>query len=174
MQVAKAVSLGQVTEIWMKLSALLFPFLFLTRSNEVWVLDLEQWSWSKPPISGPSPHPRGGQSQVRIPALCWLSVSGEKRLLLGRLGFCRILVAFDLDVLQAAGTVDHCPVCPEEEMLPKGSIISFNADLNSWQDWSENHQWWCPETTFSLVIQYNIAALSIGRYQYRSNTISAC
>lgn len=36
------------------------------RSNEVWVLDLEQWSWSKPPISGPSPHPRGGQSQVRL------------------------------------------------------------------------------------------------------------
>lgn len=35
------------------------------RSNEVWVLDLEQWSWSKPPIAGPSPHPRGGQSQVR-------------------------------------------------------------------------------------------------------------
>ncbi|TNN85554.1 F-box only protein 42 [Liparis tanakae] len=33
-------------------------------SNEVWVLDLEQWSWSKPPISGPSPHPRGGQSQL--------------------------------------------------------------------------------------------------------------
>lgn len=36
------------------------------RSNEVWVLDLEQWSWSKPPIAGPSPHPRGGQSQVRL------------------------------------------------------------------------------------------------------------
>lgn len=35
------------------------------RSNEVWVLDLEQWSWSKPPVAGPSPHPRGGQSQVR-------------------------------------------------------------------------------------------------------------
>uniref|UniRef100_A0A674BVB1 F-box protein 42 n=1 Tax=Salmo trutta TaxID=8032 RepID=A0A674BVB1_SALTR len=33
-------------------------------SNEVWVLDLEQWSWSKPTISGPSPHPRGGQSQL--------------------------------------------------------------------------------------------------------------
>uniref|UniRef100_A0A672JGR5 F-box protein 42 n=1 Tax=Salarias fasciatus TaxID=181472 RepID=A0A672JGR5_SALFA len=26
----------------------------------------EQWSWSKPPISGPSPHPRGGQSQIVI------------------------------------------------------------------------------------------------------------
>ncbi|XP_024283585.1 F-box only protein 42 isoform X2 [Oncorhynchus tshawytscha] len=36
------------------------------RSNEVWVLDLEQWSWSKPTISGPSPHPRGGQSQIVI------------------------------------------------------------------------------------------------------------
>ncbi|KAG9353130.1 hypothetical protein JZ751_017706 [Albula glossodonta] len=35
-------------------------------SNEVWVLDLEQWSWSKPPITGPSPHPRGGQSQIVI------------------------------------------------------------------------------------------------------------
>ncbi|XP_066546887.1 F-box only protein 42 [Amia ocellicauda] len=35
-------------------------------SNEVWVLDLEQWSWSKPPIAGPSPHPRGGQSQIVI------------------------------------------------------------------------------------------------------------
>uniref|UniRef100_A0ABI7ZTF4 F-box domain-containing protein n=1 Tax=Felis catus TaxID=9685 RepID=A0ABI7ZTF4_FELCA len=33
-------------------------------SNDVWVLDLEQWAWSKPNISGPSPHPRGGQSQV--------------------------------------------------------------------------------------------------------------
>ncbi|XP_068018840.1 F-box only protein 42 isoform X3 [Melanerpes formicivorus] len=35
-------------------------------SNDVWVLDLEQWSWSKPNISGPSPHPRGGQSQIVI------------------------------------------------------------------------------------------------------------
>lgn len=35
-------------------------------SNEVWVLDLEQWSWSKPSITGPSPHPRGGQSQIVI------------------------------------------------------------------------------------------------------------
>lgn len=35
-------------------------------SNEVWVLDLEHWSWSKPLISGPSPHPRGGQSQIVI------------------------------------------------------------------------------------------------------------
>lgn len=35
-------------------------------SNEVWILDLEQWSWSKPPISGPCPHPRGGQSQIVI------------------------------------------------------------------------------------------------------------
>ena len=34
------------------------------RSSDVWVLDLEQWAWSKPSISGPSPHPRGGQSQV--------------------------------------------------------------------------------------------------------------
>ncbi|XP_066190543.1 F-box only protein 42 isoform X2 [Sylvia atricapilla] len=33
-------------------------------SNDVWVLDLEQWAWSKPSISGPSPHPRGGQSQL--------------------------------------------------------------------------------------------------------------
>ncbi|NXQ25678.1 FBX42 protein, partial [Alaudala cheleensis] len=35
-------------------------------SNDVWVLDLEQWAWSKPSISGPSPHPRGGQSQIVI------------------------------------------------------------------------------------------------------------
>ncbi|XP_053546233.1 F-box only protein 42 [Bombina bombina] len=35
-------------------------------SNDVWMLDLEQWSWSKPTISGPSPHPRGGQSQIII------------------------------------------------------------------------------------------------------------
>ncbi|MBN3288852.1 FBX42 protein, partial [Polyodon spathula] len=35
-------------------------------SNEVWVLDLEQWSWSKPNIAGPTPHPRGGQSQIVI------------------------------------------------------------------------------------------------------------
>uniref|UniRef100_A0AAY4AYY6 F-box domain-containing protein n=1 Tax=Denticeps clupeoides TaxID=299321 RepID=A0AAY4AYY6_9TELE len=35
-------------------------------SNEVWVLDLEQWSWSKPTITGPCPHPRGGQSQIVI------------------------------------------------------------------------------------------------------------
>ncbi|XP_029434152.1 F-box only protein 42 isoform X2 [Rhinatrema bivittatum] len=33
-------------------------------SNDVWVLDLEQWAWSKPNISCPSPHPRGGQSQL--------------------------------------------------------------------------------------------------------------
>ncbi|KAL4658521.1 F-box only protein 42-like [Arapaima gigas] len=35
-------------------------------SNEVWVLDLEHWCWSKPTISGPLPHPRGGQSQIVI------------------------------------------------------------------------------------------------------------
>ncbi|XP_073700511.1 F-box only protein 42 [Garra rufa] len=35
-------------------------------SNEVWVLDLEQWSWSKPAVSAPCPHPRGGQSQIVI------------------------------------------------------------------------------------------------------------
>ncbi|XP_048840046.1 F-box only protein 42-like isoform X2 [Brienomyrus brachyistius] len=35
-------------------------------SNDVWVLDLEHWSWSKPSISGPTPHPRGGQSQIVI------------------------------------------------------------------------------------------------------------
>ncbi|XP_062046487.1 F-box only protein 42 isoform X2 [Lepus europaeus] len=35
-------------------------------SSDVWVLDLEQWAWSKPNISGPSPHPRGGQSQIVI------------------------------------------------------------------------------------------------------------
>ncbi|XP_077458993.1 F-box only protein 42 [Stigmatopora argus] len=35
-------------------------------SNDVWVLDLEHWSWSKPAISGPCPHPRGGQSQIVI------------------------------------------------------------------------------------------------------------
>lgn len=33
-------------------------------SNEVWVLDLELWSWSKPTICGTCPHPRGGQSQI--------------------------------------------------------------------------------------------------------------
>lgn len=35
-------------------------------SNDVWVLDMEQWSWSKPTISGPYPFPRGGQSQIVI------------------------------------------------------------------------------------------------------------
>uniref|UniRef100_F6YWZ1 F-box protein 42 n=1 Tax=Xenopus tropicalis TaxID=8364 RepID=F6YWZ1_XENTR len=35
-------------------------------SNDVWVLDLEQWSWSKPTITGSCPHPRGGQSQIVI------------------------------------------------------------------------------------------------------------
>ncbi|XP_062842461.1 F-box only protein 42 [Trichomycterus rosablanca] len=35
-------------------------------SNEVWVLDLDQWTWSKPAITGPAPHPRGGQSQIVI------------------------------------------------------------------------------------------------------------
>ncbi|XP_060614823.2 F-box only protein 42 [Anolis sagrei] len=35
-------------------------------SNDVWVLDLELWAWSKPNIAGPSPHPRGGQSQIVI------------------------------------------------------------------------------------------------------------
>lgn len=35
-------------------------------SNDVWMLDMEQWSWSKPNISGPSPHPRGGQSQIIV------------------------------------------------------------------------------------------------------------
>nr|XP_056720912.1 F-box only protein 42 [Euleptes europaea] len=35
-------------------------------SNEVWVLDLEQWAWSKPNVSGLCPHPRGGQSQIVI------------------------------------------------------------------------------------------------------------
>ncbi|MEE6482254.1 hypothetical protein FKM82_013208 [Ascaphus truei] len=35
-------------------------------SNDVWALDLEHWSWSKPNITGPCPHPRGGQSQIVI------------------------------------------------------------------------------------------------------------
>ncbi|XP_014344012.1 F-box only protein 42 isoform X2 [Latimeria chalumnae] len=35
-------------------------------SNEVWVLDLEQWAWSKPNITCSTPHPRGGQSQIVI------------------------------------------------------------------------------------------------------------
>ncbi|XP_078498967.1 F-box only protein 42 isoform X1 [Lissotriton helveticus] len=35
-------------------------------SNDVWVLDLEHWAWSKPNISGIGPHPRGGQSQIVI------------------------------------------------------------------------------------------------------------
>ncbi|KAF4093488.1 hypothetical protein AMELA_G00002650 [Ameiurus melas] len=47
-------------------------------SNEVWVLDLEQWSWSKPTITGSAPHPRGGQSQVVI--------DGETLLILGGCG----------------------------------------------------------------------------------------
>ncbi|XP_036386200.1 F-box only protein 42 [Megalops cyprinoides] len=45
-------------------------------SNEVWVLDLEQWSWSKPPVSGPSPHPRGGQSQIVIDEKTLLILGG--------------------------------------------------------------------------------------------------
>lgn len=35
-------------------------------SNDVWVLDLEQWVWSKPNVACPLPHPRGGQSQIVI------------------------------------------------------------------------------------------------------------
>ncbi|KAG8429886.1 hypothetical protein GDO86_018948 [Hymenochirus boettgeri] len=35
-------------------------------SNDVWVLDLDHWSWSKPTIAGTCPHPRGGQSQVNF------------------------------------------------------------------------------------------------------------
>ncbi|XP_048470964.1 F-box only protein 42 isoform X1 [Rhincodon typus] len=35
-------------------------------SNEVWILDMEQWTWSKPATSGSMPHPRGGQSQIII------------------------------------------------------------------------------------------------------------
>ncbi|XP_061457410.1 F-box only protein 42 [Rhineura floridana] len=35
-------------------------------SNDIWLLDLEHWVWSKPAVSGPSPHPRGGQSQIVI------------------------------------------------------------------------------------------------------------
>lgn len=45
-------------------------------SNEVWVLDLEQWSWSKPNITGPSPHPRGGQSQIVIDSETLLILGG--------------------------------------------------------------------------------------------------
>ncbi|EDL13348.1 F-box protein 42, isoform CRA_a [Mus musculus] len=45
-------------------------------SNEVWVLDLEQWAWSKPNISGPSPHPRGGQSQIVIDDTTLLILGG--------------------------------------------------------------------------------------------------
>ncbi|KAA0711706.1 F-box only protein 42 [Triplophysa tibetana] len=45
-------------------------------SNEVWVLDLEQWSWSKPIISGASPHPRGGQSQIVIDVETLLILGG--------------------------------------------------------------------------------------------------
>ncbi|XP_051549205.1 F-box only protein 42 isoform X2 [Myxocyprinus asiaticus] len=45
-------------------------------SNEVWVLDLEQWTWSKPSISGPSPHPRGGQSQIVIDSDTLLILGG--------------------------------------------------------------------------------------------------
>ncbi|XP_068097719.1 F-box only protein 42 [Hyperolius riggenbachi] len=45
-------------------------------SNDVWVLDMEQWSWSKPTISGPSPHPRGGQSQIVIDSETILILGG--------------------------------------------------------------------------------------------------
>ncbi|XP_010155431.1 PREDICTED: F-box only protein 42-like, partial [Eurypyga helias] len=45
-------------------------------SNDVWVLDLEQWAWSKPNISGPSPHPRGGQSQIVIDSETILILGG--------------------------------------------------------------------------------------------------
>lgn len=45
-------------------------------SNEVWVLDLEQWLWSKPLISGPLPHPRGGQSQIVIDDQTMLILGG--------------------------------------------------------------------------------------------------
>ncbi|XP_032824252.1 F-box only protein 42 [Petromyzon marinus] len=33
-------------------------------NNEVWVLDLEQWAWSRPAVTGTKPQPRGGQSQI--------------------------------------------------------------------------------------------------------------
>ncbi|XP_016381841.1 F-box only protein 42-like [Sinocyclocheilus rhinocerous] len=45
-------------------------------SNEVWVLDLEHWSWSKPAVSGPCPHPRGGQSQIVIDSDTLLILGG--------------------------------------------------------------------------------------------------
>lgn len=45
-------------------------------SNEVWLLDLEQWSWSKPAVSGLSPHPRGGQSQIVIDSETLLILGG--------------------------------------------------------------------------------------------------
>lgn len=67
--------------VWdLKLSLCLF--FHPHRSNDVWVLDLEQWAWSKPNISGPSPHPRGGQSQVMLPSLTLLHNPPEHRQLL--------------------------------------------------------------------------------------------
>uniref|UniRef100_A0A9J7X6P3 F-box domain-containing protein n=1 Tax=Cyprinus carpio carpio TaxID=630221 RepID=A0A9J7X6P3_CYPCA len=45
-------------------------------SNEVWLLDLEQWCWSKPAVSGPCPHPRGGQSQIVIDSETLLILGG--------------------------------------------------------------------------------------------------
>ncbi|XP_069598155.1 F-box only protein 42 isoform X1 [Ranitomeya imitator] len=45
-------------------------------SSDVWVLDMEQWSWSKPNISGPCPHPRGGQSQIVIDSETILILGG--------------------------------------------------------------------------------------------------
>ncbi|XP_076857909.1 F-box only protein 42 [Brachyhypopomus gauderio] len=45
-------------------------------SNEVWVLDLDVWSWSKPTITGPAPHPRGGQSQIVIDSETLLILGG--------------------------------------------------------------------------------------------------
>ncbi|KAJ8371008.1 hypothetical protein SKAU_G00110360 [Synaphobranchus kaupii] len=45
-------------------------------SNEVWILDLEHWSWSKPSITGTTPHPRGGQSQIVLDGKTLLILGG--------------------------------------------------------------------------------------------------
>ncbi|NP_001087902.1 F-box only protein 42 [Xenopus laevis] len=45
-------------------------------SNDVWVLDLEHWLWSKPTITGTCPHPRGGQSQIVIDSEAILILGG--------------------------------------------------------------------------------------------------
>ncbi|XP_062400777.1 F-box only protein 42 [Sardina pilchardus] len=82
-------------------------------SNEVWVLDLEQWSWSKPNITGPSPHPRGGQSQIVI--------DNETLLILGGCGGPNALLkdAWLLHMGSSAWTWQQLRVENEEHGAPE-------------------------------------------------------